>query len=312
MIAQGDDHANHRGIVGVWSAQATLRNCQTNAPLGPPINALLTFHADGTLSESLGAISFAPGQRTEGHGSWRRIGRRTYTFSLAALLLFAFVESRRDPVVRRATLALPDWPHGAPPIRVALVSDLHLGNASTDVARLTRIADQVSARRPDLILLAGDFVAGGRRESVAQLAGPLAHLHAPLGVVAVPGNHDTREAMRRAFLARATEIADPDFIAVPVETLTSKAHADALARSIDDRATPSARLAPFPVAGAEPGGHTTHLSTIDAQGSAGSLAPPACNSSIEMLSGVRTKAMCPSRGGRLIVTPASISRWHVA
>ncbi len=125
--------------------------------------------------------------------------------SLGGLLLFAFVESRADPVVRRATIALPDWPKGAAPIRVALLSDLHLGNASTDVARLTRIADQVSATRPDLILIAGDLVAGAQVESVGELALPLAHLHARLGVVAVPGNHDwgvgidlVRAAMRRA------------------------------------------------------------------------------------------------------------------
>ena len=47
------------------------------------------------------------------------------------------------------------------------------------------------------------------------------------------------------------------------------------------------------------------------QGSAGSRWP-SCRSSIEMPSGVRTKAIWPSRGGRLMVTPASISRWQVA
>ena len=39
------------------------------------------------------------------------------------------------------------------------------------------------------------------------------------------------------------------------------------------------------------------------QGSAGGSASPACSSSMEMPSGVRIKAMRPSRGGRLIVTP---------
>ncbi len=109
---------------------------------------------------------------------------------LTGLLLFAWAESRRDPVVRRATLALADWPRGAKPIRVALVSDFHLGNSSTDVARLTRIADGISGERPDLILIAGDLVAGAQVESVPELAGPLSRLHAPLGVAAVPGNHD--------------------------------------------------------------------------------------------------------------------------
>ena len=48
------------------------------------------------------------------------------------------------------------------------------------------------------------------------------------------------------------------------------------------------------------------------QGSAGALASPFCRSSKEMLSGERTKAMWPSRGGRLMVTPLSIRRWQVA
>ena len=48
------------------------------------------------------------------------------------------------------------------------------------------------------------------------------------------------------------------------------------------------------------------------QGSAGGSASPACNSSIEMLSGVRTKAMRPSRGGRLIVTPRAIKALQVS
>ena len=39
------------------------------------------------------------------------------------------------------------------------------------------------------------------------------------------------------------------------------------------------------------------------QGSAGASAAPFCSNSIEMLSGERTKAMRPSRGGRLMVTP---------
>jgi len=47
------------------------------------------------------------------------------------------------------------------------------------------------------------------------------------------------------------------------------------------------------------------------QGSAGAKWP-SCRSSIEMPSGVRTKAIWPSRGGRLMVTPASINRWQVA
>ena len=46
----------------------------------------------------------------------------------------------------------------------------------------------------------------------------------------------------------------------------------------------------------------------DAHGSCLGFASPFCSSSMEMLSGERTNAMRPSRGGRLMVTPAFISR----
>src|SRR5690606_32486064 len=42
---------------------------------------------------------------------------------------------------------------------------------------------------------------------------------------------------------------------------------------------------------------------IDTHGSSGGSGSPLCRSSIEILSGERTNAILPSRGGRLIVTP---------
>jgi gamma-glutamyltranspeptidase/glutathione hydrolase len=82
--------------------------------------------------------------------------------------------------------------------------------------------------------------------------------------------HRVTEAMRRGFYTRATAIGDPDVVDVPVTLLTSKGHADELAGTIGDRATPSAALAPFPVL-SEEGSDTTHLSTLDAEGSAVAL-----------------------------------------
>ena len=58
--------------------------------------------------------------------------------------------------------------------------------------------------------------------------------------------------------------------------------------------------------------HHTPLLGIEVHGSCGGRGPPFCRSSIEILSGERMKAMWPSRGGRLIVTPAFIRRSHKA
>lgn len=114
--------------------------------------------------------------------------------ALAGLTLAGWRNSRAEPVVRTATIALADWPTGASPLRVLLLADLHLGNGSTDAARLARVVDQVDGLRPDLILLAGDLVAGYGAQAAASQAGilraQLGRLHPPLGIVAVMGNHD--------------------------------------------------------------------------------------------------------------------------
>jgi gamma-glutamyltranspeptidase/glutathione hydrolase len=82
--------------------------------------------------------------------------------------------------------------------------------------------------------------------------------------------HRVTEAMRRAFYTRATQLADPDFVAIPVEELTAKAYADKLASSIGEKATPSKELASFAIQSAE-SEHTTHLSSIDHAGNAVAL-----------------------------------------
>ena len=58
--------------------------------------------------------------------------------------------------------------------------------------------------------------------------------------------------------------------------------------------------------------HHVPVFGIDTQGSLGAIASPFCKSSTETRSGERTNAMCPSRGGRLIVTPKVWSLAQVA
>jgi len=76
------------GVVGTWAIQVTLRDCTTNAPMGPPIHTLVTFHGGGTLSESAASLAFAPDQRSAGHGIWTQRGRRTVSQRMIFLILF--------------------------------------------------------------------------------------------------------------------------------------------------------------------------------------------------------------------------------
>ncbi len=83
--------------------------------------------------------------------------------------------------------------------------------------------------------------------------------------------HKITEAMRRAFFVRATELADPDFVAVPVDQILSEDFIQELAGTIGELATPSQDLAPFPIVDLVEGEETTHLSTLDSQGNAVAL-----------------------------------------
>jgi uncharacterized protein len=109
--------------------------------------------------------------------------------------LYGLLEARSDPVVRRATITVERLPASTPPLRLALVSDIHVGNAAMTVGRLERIVDMVNAQHADAVLLAGDFVNGyapnGPEFAPDLLVAPLSRLRAPLGVFASLGNHDT-------------------------------------------------------------------------------------------------------------------------
>ena len=76
--------------------------------------------------------------------------------------------------------------------------------------------------------------------------------------------HLQLEAMRRAFEDRNRWLGDPDFVAMPLDRLTSKAYAAALYGGIDpNHATPTSTL-PDVVEGQ----HTTHFSIVDPEGNA--------------------------------------------
>lgn len=111
--------------------------------------------------------------------------------SLATWALF--IEPRRL-VVQNVAIALPHWPREHHGLRVALLSDLHVGSPYWGLERTRDLVATTNAQHPDLILLAGDYVIDGVKfgtkiepEIIAEVLGDL---HAPLGVVAVLGNHD--------------------------------------------------------------------------------------------------------------------------
>nr|WP_301539747.1 metallophosphoesterase [Nocardioides sp. zg-DK7169] len=85
-----------------------------------------------------------------------------------------------------------------------MLTDLHVG-AVRGRAWVERAVEMVDAEDPDLVVLAGDLVDGRERYTGPDLA-PLADLDAPLGVLAVSGNHEMETGDATAYLARWEEL----------------------------------------------------------------------------------------------------------
>lgn len=94
----------------------------------------------------------------------------------------------RQLVLERRTIRLPRLTPALDGFRIALMSDHHLF-PFTPRELLERATEQANALRPDVILLAGDYVYTDI-ESIRELAPILGRLNAEYGVFAILGNYD--------------------------------------------------------------------------------------------------------------------------
>jgi predicted MPP superfamily phosphohydrolase len=125
---------------------------------------------------------------------------RTRSFFILALLsmlgsgVWAFWLEPASLRNENHEIQLPNWPAKCDGLHIAVLADLHVGSPFNGLDKLGRIVDLTLAAKPDLILLAGDYVIhgvlGGSKISPEQIAQGLSGLSAPLGVFAVLGNHD--------------------------------------------------------------------------------------------------------------------------
>ncbi|MGB7270082.1 MAG: metallophosphoesterase [Albidovulum sp.] len=94
--------------------------------------------------------------------------------------------------IRRWQISPRGWTAG--PLKIAVVTDLHVGEPWLSLKRLEQVVARTNALGADLIVMLGDLPAGHRfvMKSVPtdKIAKALAGLDAPLGVHAVLGNHD--------------------------------------------------------------------------------------------------------------------------
>ena len=111
-------------------------------------------------------------------------------FVLAAMLIGAYGlwQGAAIPQPRNIDLPLADLPPELEGLRIAHITDLHIGPIFR-AQRTEELVTRVNDLKPDLVFITGDIVDGSVQELRADAA-PLAKLQANYGVWACVGNHE--------------------------------------------------------------------------------------------------------------------------
>jgi len=132
-------------------------------------------------------------KRSKAKRWWRGVALSLLVLS-GGLATWAFGIEPGLLTVRTVEVVSPLWPGGRPPLRIAVIGDLHSGAPHTGLDKINEVVDRINALKPDLILLLGDYVihgvVWGRFVSPERTADRLKRLRARHGVFAVLGNHD--------------------------------------------------------------------------------------------------------------------------
>jgi predicted MPP superfamily phosphohydrolase len=114
-----------------------------------------------------------------------------------ALTLVAGAVNAVHPRTVDLALSVPRKAGKLDRLTIVLASDLHLGTL-VGKSRLGKIVDSINALDPDVIFLPGDIVDETvTAKDEAEFSAVMRRLRAPLGVFAVPGNHEFYSGLER-------------------------------------------------------------------------------------------------------------------
>ncbi|HZL97910.1 MAG TPA: metallophosphoesterase [Terriglobales bacterium] len=112
-----------------------------------------------------------------------------------AVSVYAVVEASRIQVVR-VRIVTDRLPASVPSLRIAQITDLHLGLIHRN-GKAREVAAIVAREHPDIFVSTGDLV-DGQLDGIAELAEILRGIPAPRGKFAVLGNHEYYAGIDRA------------------------------------------------------------------------------------------------------------------
>jgi len=103
-----------------------------------------------------------------------------------------YTNERHRIGVTDTALAVTGLPDAFVGLRIALLTDLHL-SPLVDADDIARAVSLTLEQKPDLIVLGGDYVTWGHEHFTGPISELLSPLTAPLGVIAILGNHDSEK-----------------------------------------------------------------------------------------------------------------------
>ena len=124
----------------------------------------------------------------------------TYTFFVPLLLsltfnIYGYYEAKKL-WVEKLIIRTPKLPHGVDRIKIAQISDLHLGIITGDKT-LHKVIKEIEDAEPDLIVSTGDLI-DGPVNHIKYFPEKLKRLQARLGKFAVIGNHEFYAGLKNA------------------------------------------------------------------------------------------------------------------
>jgi predicted MPP superfamily phosphohydrolase len=170
------------------------------------------------LRRSLGPRQWG---RTPVWGRRIRVAFATILVVLGCLAFWAFLIEPNRLIVHQETIQIANWPSALSGLRIAVISDIHVGGPFVDDKKVRLIVERTNQLQPDLIVLLGDYMSGnswhGHRVEPEVFAAVLKDFRAPLGVYSVLGNHDwwyNGQKVRRALDENGIRVLEDEVVEV--------------------------------------------------------------------------------------------------
>jgi len=134
-------------------------------------------------------LPFFPSFVSDDYGASKQIAALVAIGVVVVILIVGYINAL-NPRIKTLHLTIPKSVDGPKTVNIVVASDIHLGTI-VGRSRLNHIVDRINELNPDIVLLPGDVFDEDLAPVIRQNLGEtLRNIKAPLGVIAITGNHE--------------------------------------------------------------------------------------------------------------------------